>query len=497
MTLHYWTVCRDFTETRMCCEPKETELWSKRFCDVVGVERLAIMSASSFVLFASHFGSEQTFPSKFGPPTTPRTGFPARPAAGHELVPDFVVPRSARPHHKPGGMVRGVNKREKASNKVVGSPAKGVSNALRGVATSPVASIPAGGNSSPASVVSGATGPAPPGPGSSVHSLHPTPVSSGAQSTAAAAPGPASSVTVMAGGGGPVAAIATPGGSLVVGGVAGPAGSQEAGGAVLTSEYVAREEDHGVNGVISCTMRNHGESLSVSVLANGYRYQGELKAEPSVREVTDVQDAYQAISMGSAHVSLDKLRLTGTGFKVKLHVVNEEQLSPAQQEQMISDLEAELERLNAVLQAATRCIAYVVPREELLSFGWDVTSATAFTSEGQVPEDDICWRGSYQGTVRALLWCGRVMLEGQVTGVGPGMRKYAERSLGNTAFSEVLFPLFRLPTEYRPRRVESFSRRPLHIGSKSSDLIGGQLYNSTFFLLSCILHKATSPYRSV
>eukprot|EP00457_Paulinella_chromatophora_P009113 gb/GEZN01009168.1/.p1 GENE.gb/GEZN01009168.1/~~gb/GEZN01009168.1/.p1 ORF type:complete len:149 (+),score=7.43 gb/GEZN01009168.1/:598-1044(+) len=130
---------------------------------------------------------------------------------------------------------------------------------------------------------------------------------------------------------------------------------------------------------------------------------------------------------------------------------------------------------------------------------------------GTVPDDDVIWRGSFQGTVRCIFWCGRVLLEGQVNGIGPGMRKYAERRLGNTAFSEVLFPVFRLPVGYRPRKVESFSRRPLDIGSRSSDFIGGyadgslgyrplrriDVLPSGFVVLVACLHVKTELHKAL
>eukprot|EP00808_Paulinella_micropora_P031211 g77880.t1 len=111
--------------------------------------------------------------------------------------------------------------------------------------------------------------------------------------------------------------------------------------------------------------------------------------------------------------------------------------------------------------------------EELASYGWTSSHATRVNANGSVPDDDQCWSGNYTGQVRAILLANRVMMEGQLLGIGPGMRKYAERRVGTSPFSEVLFTLFRLPPPFSPQAVHSYSRRLLDTSRNTDELMGG------------------------
>eukprot|EP00457_Paulinella_chromatophora_P006954 gb/GEZN01006974.1/.p1 GENE.gb/GEZN01006974.1/~~gb/GEZN01006974.1/.p1 ORF type:complete len:362 (-),score=33.46 gb/GEZN01006974.1/:434-1519(-) len=275
-----------------------------------------------------------------------------------------------------------------------------------------------------------------------------------------------------------------------------------------------RRSKHGADGLINVTLAAGEESLSIFMLppagpGHGTKaFEGVIQLEGSL-DTQDIRDACDAFRRGSINIRLDKLKITGVGFQVKLREVDRPQEKPVSVRDEISLLRSEVESLSLELQLVKEPLIYDVPLEELRAYGWETDAATKYGTDGKVAADDSTWRGAFTGKVRALLWCNCVMLEGQVSGVGRGMRKHSERRLGTTAYSEVAFPIFRLPVNYRPQKVESFSRRPLDIGTLSSDYIGGIANGSIgyrplrrldvlpdgFVVLICCLHVKTKFYK--
>eukprot|EP00808_Paulinella_micropora_P027254 g24789.t1 len=222
-------------------------------------------------------------------------------------------------------------------------------------------------------------------------------------------------------------------------------------------ELACHKAEHGVEGLLKVALAPASESISISLKddESGNMFEGVLRAEGSV-ESQDIRDAFDSFCQGSIRVHLDKLKIIGVGFQVRLKESTSTVAPVLPLEEQVS-----------------RPIMYLVPLEELRSYGWETDPATKYGPGGLVPDDDMYWRGNFTGKVRVILWCGRVLLEGQVSGIGPGMRKHSERPLGTTAYSEVTFPVFRLPPNCRPREVQSFSRRALDLGQMSSEYIGG------------------------
>eukprot|EP00457_Paulinella_chromatophora_P006474 gb/GEZN01006492.1/.p1 GENE.gb/GEZN01006492.1/~~gb/GEZN01006492.1/.p1 ORF type:complete len:461 (-),score=46.16 gb/GEZN01006492.1/:194-1576(-) len=267
----------------------------------------------------------------------------------------------------------------------------------------------------------------------------------------------------------------------------------------------------GVDGTLKVELAPANDSIRISfftepveVGAPRRAFEGVLRAEGPL-DVHDVRDAYEAFAQNAIKIHLDKLKITGVGFHVKLKEVEPEHEKGKIVANEMDMLRCEVQKLRADLQLVIRPVVYEVPAAELRSYGWEADNATSYGPDGKVPEDDMCWRGNFSGEVQALRWCGRILLKGQVSGLGPGLQVHSEKRLGNTAFSEVSLPVFRLPSAYRPRKVESFSRRILDLGAHSSDFIGGvasgeigyrplrrlDVLPDGFVVLICCLHVKT------
>eukprot|EP00808_Paulinella_micropora_P029265 g38475.t1 len=276
--------------------------------------------------------------------------------------------------------------------------------------------------------------------------------------------------------------------------------------APTTFELCCEQSRNGVTGLITCSLAPNYESLTISVTtAEGKKYQGMMRAE-GWQEPQDIKDAFEVFQAGDVKAHVDRLKITGLGFQIKIKEVEREvQEKDKSLDEEVLALRSEVQRLTLLVQKLSTPTVYEVPQEELQRYGWGLEPATSLSPEGKVPDDDVCWRGSFTGQVRITLWCGRVLMEGQLSGVGPGMRQHSEHRLGNTAFSEVTLCLFKLPWEFRPITTKSFSRRLLDVGSLSSDYIGGiangnigyrplrrlDVLPDGFVVLVCCLHVKT------
>eukprot|EP00457_Paulinella_chromatophora_P005763 gb/GEZN01005780.1/.p1 GENE.gb/GEZN01005780.1/~~gb/GEZN01005780.1/.p1 ORF type:complete len:441 (+),score=35.11 gb/GEZN01005780.1/:175-1497(+) len=250
-----------------------------------------------------------------------------------------------------------------------------------------------------------------------------------------------------------------------------------------THEMACNFAIHGVDARLKVVLAAGNESMTVMLTTDLTKeirhrprvFEGLFSAEGLI-EAQDVCDAFEAFRKNAVQIHFDKLKVTGVGFQIRLKEVE----CPLEQQTFDrSSLEREavllrtmLRELTLELRQATNPVIYEVSSHELESFGWKVDPATSYSPEGKVPEDDMLWRGGFMGKVVLTQWCGRVMFEGQVSGVGPGLILQAQRRV-NTLFSEVDFMLFRLPAMHWPSQLHSFSRRVLDTGEYSSDYCGG------------------------
>eukprot|EP00808_Paulinella_micropora_P030413 g35903.t1 len=242
---------------------------------------------------------------------------------------------------------------------------------------------------------------------------------------------------------------------------------------VVSAELACNAARHGVDGWLKVTLAAECESLAIRLVdKTDHVFEGVLQAECAVGR-QDIRDAFEGVCKGFIRIRLDKLKVLGVGFQVKLQPCAAAAPAVLSLEEQLCALDSKVEALKQALQQASRPFVYEVPLKELRGYGWAVDAATKYLPDGSVPDDDTYWRGYFNGKVRVLLICGRVLLEGQVSGIGPGMRKHSEHPLGATPYAEVAFRVFRLPPNCRPKAPQSFSRRLLDIGKTSSEYIGG------------------------
>eukprot|EP00808_Paulinella_micropora_P028175 g30693.t1 len=130
----------------------------------------------------------------------------------------------------------------------------------------------------------------------------------------------------------------------------------------------------------------------------GKVFEGVLRAEGSM-ESQDIRDAFDSFCQGSIRVHLDKLKIIGVGFQMKLRESSSAVLPVIPLEEKVQQLTKEIEALKLALDVVARPFVYEVPVEELRSYGWEIDPATLYGPDGLVPDDDMYWRGSFSGKV--------------------------------------------------------------------------------------------------
>eukprot|EP00808_Paulinella_micropora_P031212 g77882.t1 len=92
---------------------------------------------------------------------------------------------------------------------------------------------------------------------------------------------------------------------------------------------VARQaQKHGVDGVLECSLIHDGHTLVLTVTSEGKSYHGNLQVRGPI-EKQDLLEAFETVESQEIVIALDKLRISGAGFKVKLdEMVHKSSLTP-------------------------------------------------------------------------------------------------------------------------------------------------------------------------